>query len=91
MGVYKLQARESQMFRFEYKGKTHNVPLPYSLKFKTFMRIREAADNPEKGFDEIMAVFLAYAPEAMEEMIMEEAKELFAAYAAYSPDSMGES
>lgn len=79
------------MFKFEYKDKTYQVPLPYSLKFKTFMRVREASGNPEKGFDEIMDVFLAYAPEAMEEMIMEEAKDLFKAYAEYSPDSMGES
>lgn len=94
MGVYKLQAREPEMFEFEYKGKVHRVPAINSLRFSTFMRIREAlqgSDSPEEvGFDEIMGIFNAYVPDVMAEMLMDEAKELFVAYSSQG-NNMGES
>lgn len=94
MGVYKLQAREPQMFEFEYKGNVYKVPAIDSLRFATFMRIRRAlqdADSPEEvGFDEVMEIFDAYIPDVMSEMLMDEAKELFIAYSS-NGTSMGES
>lgn len=92
--MYKLEEQKPDMFEFEYKGKKHGVPSIDSLPFSTFMRIRKklsGSDDPgELGFDEIMGLFEQYVPDVMEEINLNQAKELFIAYAGSGSANLGE-
>lgn len=92
--MFKLEDRKPVMFEFEYKGKKHGVPTIDSLPFSTFMRIRkklsDSEDANELGFDEIMGLFEQYIPDVMDEISLDQAKELFIAYAGSTATSLGE-
>ena len=92
--MFKLEDRNPAMFEFEYKGKKYGVPTIDSLPFSTFMRIRKklngSEDASELGFDEIMGLFEQYIPDVMDEIRLDQAKELFVAYASSTATSLGE-
>ena len=93
--MYKLEEAKQEFFEFTTpKGKKYGIPTIDSLPFRTWMRIREKlndSDNVgEAGFDEIMGLFDQYCPEVMDEINLEQAKNLLMAYSASGSATPGE-
>lgn len=79
MPKYSLTKKDKKYLTLEIEGKTYNLPLAKTLKFKEVRKLMKITELPEGEMLDTMGDFLEkYMGDIMNEMTLEDVEEIFA-------------